>query len=121
MLRKIIDIITLAILMFIFAIIFAIIFMSNLSTIKSIVLIVKTIVLIVWVGGLCILTIMTYIDKIKRWRKWFGVISSIFDFIIITNITYWTILIITYYLPKILRLKDDGKIKWNRNSFWRNL
>lgn len=50
-----------------------------------------------------------------------GVISSIFDFIIITNITYWTILIITYYLPKILRLKDDGKIKWNRNSFWRNL
>ena len=40
-----------------------------------------------------------------------GVISSIFDFIIITNITYWTILIITYYLPKILRLKDDGKIK----------
>lgn len=40
-----------------------------------------------------------------------GVISSIFDFIIITNITYWTILIITYFLPKILRLKDDGKIK----------
>ena len=40
-----------------------------------------------------------------------GVISSIFDFIIITNITYWTILIIIYYLPKILRLKDDGKIK----------
>ena len=40
-----------------------------------------------------------------------GVISSIFDFIIITNITYWTILIITFYLPKILRLKDDGKIK----------
>ena len=40
-----------------------------------------------------------------------GAISSIFDFIIITNITYWTILIITYYLPKILRLKDDGKIK----------
>ena len=40
-----------------------------------------------------------------------GVISSIFDFIIITNIIYWTILIITYFLPKILRLKDDGKIK----------
>ena len=40
-----------------------------------------------------------------------GVISSIFDFIIITNITYWTILIITCFLPKILRLKDDGKIK----------
>ena len=40
-----------------------------------------------------------------------GIISSIFDFIIITNITYWTILIITYFLPKILRLKDDGKIK----------
>lgn len=40
-----------------------------------------------------------------------GVISSIFDFIIITNITYWTILIITYFLPKILRLKDDGNIK----------
>lgn len=62
MLRKIIDVITLAILLFIFAIIFAIIFMSNLSTIKSI-------VLIVLVGGLCVLTIMTYIDKIKRWRK----------------------------------------------------
>lgn len=40
-----------------------------------------------------------------------GEISLIFDFIIITNITYWTILIITYFLPKILRLKDDGKIK----------
>lgn len=50
-----------------------------------------------------------------------GVISSIFDFIIITNITYWTILIITYFLPKILRLKDDGKIKWNRNYLWRML
>ena len=62
MLRKIIDVITLAILLFIFAIIFAIIFMSNLSTIK-------TIMLIVLVGGLCVLTIMTYIDKIKRWRK----------------------------------------------------
>lgn len=62
MIRKIIDIITLAILLFIFAIIFAIIFTTNLSTIK-------TIVLIVLVGGLCILTIMTYVDKIKRWRK----------------------------------------------------
>lgn len=50
-----------------------------------------------------------------------GVISSIFDFIIITNITYWTILIITYFLPKILRLKDDGNIKWNRNYLWRML
>ena len=50
-----------------------------------------------------------------------GVISSIFDFIIITNITYWTILIITCFLPKILRLKDDGKIKWNRNYLWRML
>lgn len=50
-----------------------------------------------------------------------GVISSIFDFIIITNITYWTILIIIYYLPKILRLKDDGKIKWNRNYLRRML
>ena len=58
MLRKIIDIISLTILLFIFAIIFAIIFMSNLSTIKSI-------VLIVLVGGLCVLTIMAYIDKIK--------------------------------------------------------
>lgn len=69
MLRKIIDVITLAILLFIYAIIFAIIFMSNLSTIKTIVLIIKTIVLIVLVGGLCVLTIMIYIDKIKRWRK----------------------------------------------------